>query len=141
MSATATTVLPSKLSYPKTPLDYMAEGYWQDFLAGRSIAGGIAYEAQLQGCRLDETLASLQRLDVFISQWRRDIAKAKASEATILADADYKNLLLFLAFYAGRVLTKQWQHSAQWYGQLELAKHYPNLRVTDDFYQSMAVAY
>ena len=30
---------------PLTPLDYIAAGYWQDFLAGRFVAGGMAYEA------------------------------------------------------------------------------------------------
>ena len=38
---------------PLTPLDYIAAGYWQDFLAGRSIAGGMAYETELQRCKLD----------------------------------------------------------------------------------------
>ena len=37
---------------PLTPLDYIAEGYWQDFLAGRPIAGGIAYETQLHNLSL-----------------------------------------------------------------------------------------
>ncbi len=39
MSATSTALLPAASSISKTPLDYMAEGYWQDFLAGRSFAG------------------------------------------------------------------------------------------------------
>ena len=43
---------------PLTPLDYIAAGYWQDFLAGRPVAGGMAYEAELHQCTLDESLAS-----------------------------------------------------------------------------------
>lgn len=61
----------------KTSLDYMAEGYWQDFLAAEPIAGGIAYEAQLHECQLDETLESLQRVDTLISQIRRDHNQVK----------------------------------------------------------------
>ena len=131
----------------KTSLDYMAEGYWQDFVAGRPIAGGIAYELQLHECQLDETLISLQRVDTLISQMRRDIAKSKSSsgaldEVTLLADDSYRHLLLFLAFYAGRVLAKLWQSEVHWYGQFELKKHYSELPlVADDFYQHMAVIY
>ena len=41
---------------PLTPFDYIAAGYWQDFLADRPIAGGIAYESELRDCILDESL-------------------------------------------------------------------------------------
>ncbi|AMN67803.1 tetratricopeptide repeat protein [Psychrobacter sp. P11G5] len=131
----------------KTSLDYMAEGYWQDFIAGRPVAGGIAYEVQLHQCQLDESLVSLQRVDTLISQIRRDIAKSTdksraLDEITLLTDDSYRNLLLFLAFYTGRVLARQWQNIPHWYGQFELRKHYPELPVVaDDFYQHMAVVY
>lgn len=130
----------------KTSLDYMAEGYWQDFLAAQPIAGGIAYEAQLHECQLDETLESLQRVDTLISQIRRDHTKSNTlDEAKLLADDRYRHLLWFLAFYAGRVLARQWQSLPHWYGQFELKKHYPKLvlttETTDDFYQQMAVVY
>lgn len=62
---------------PVTPLDYMAAGYWQDFLANRPIAGGMAYESQLRACMLDESLASLQRVDTLLSQIRRDLIKTE----------------------------------------------------------------
>ena len=127
----------------KTPIDYIAEGYWQDFLTGHSIAGGIAYQAQLQTCQLDESLESLQRVDTLISKIRRDITKSvELEEAKLLTDEPYRNLLLFLAFYAGRVLAKQWGYMPHWYGQFELNKRYPQLQLTgDDFYQHMAVVY
>ena len=140
MSANAITA--TKTSVIKTPLDYMAEGYWQDFLAGRAIAGGIAYNESLQACQLDESLLSLQRVDILLSQIRRDILKsAEPNEAEVLADERYRNLLIFLAFYAGRVLARQWHYMPKWYGQFELAKRYPDMSVADDFYQHMAVAY
>ena len=141
MCANSTLSLSSSTS--KTPLDYIAEGYWQDFLAGRSIAGGMAYEAQLQACQLDESLASLQRIDTLITQIRRDLIKSNSlNETVLLADEPYRNLLIFLAFYAGRVLAQQWQSLAHWYGHFELQRHYPDLVLaTDDFYQHMAVLY
>ncbi|MGM8899490.1 MULTISPECIES: tetratricopeptide repeat protein [unclassified Psychrobacter] len=132
---------------PKTSLGYMAEGYWQDFIADRPIAGGIAYEKQLHECQLDESLASLQRVDTLILQIRRDITKAKdqsegLGEVALLADERYRNLLLFLAFYAGRVLARQWQSEPHWYEQFELKKHFDTLPlIAEDFYQSMAVVY
>lgn len=128
---------------PLTPVDYIAAGYWQDFLADRSIAGGTAYESELRACTLDESLVSLQRVDILLSRIRRDLIKAdKWDEAELLADGHYRNLMVFLAFYAGRVLAQQWQHTPRWYGQFELSKRYPNLSlISDDFYQHMAVVY
>ncbi|MCG3841437.1 sel1 repeat family protein [Psychrobacter sp. Ps1] len=128
---------------PLTPLDYIAEGYWQDFLAGRSIAGGIAYETELRTCALDESLESLQRIDTLLSQVRRDMIKSGIwDETTLLIDERYRNFMVFLAFYAGRVLARQWQSKPHWYGQFELRKRYPELTlITDDFYQHMAVGY
>lgn len=132
----------------KTALDYSAEGYWQDFLAKRPIAGGIAYEPQLRSCELDESLASLQRLDTLLSQIRRDLFKkanqsnVEVNEAQLLADERFRHLLLFLAFYAGRVLAHHWQSASHWYSQSELRRRYPELNLSaDDFYQEMAVLY
>jgi len=128
---------------PLTPLDYIAAGYWQDFLAGRTVAGGMAYEAELHHCTLDESLASLQRIDTLLSQIRRDMIKFGTwDEAVLLADERYRNFMVFLAFYAGRVLAQQWQYTPHWFGEFELRKRYPALPLlTDKFYQHMAVVY
>lgn len=128
---------------PLTPIDYIAAGYWQDFLAGRPVAGGMAYEAELHHCTLDESLASLQRIDILLSQIRRDMIKSGTwDEAALLADERYRNFMVFLAFYAGRVLAQQWQYTPHWFGEFELRKRYPALPLlTDDFYQHMAVVY
>ena len=128
---------------PLTPLDYIAAGYWQDFLAGRFVAGGMAYEAELHRCTLDESLASLQRVDTLLSQIRRDMIKSGTwDEATLLTDERYRNFMVFLAFYAGRVLAQQWQYTPHWFGEFELRKRYPALPLlTDEFYQHMAVVY
>ena len=128
---------------PLTPLDYIAAGYWQDFLAGRPVAGGMAYEAELHHCTLDESLASLQRIDTLLSQIRRDMIKSGTwDEATLLTDERYRSFMVFLAFYAGRVLAQQWQYTPHWFGEFELRKRYPALPLlTDEFYQHMAVVY
>lgn len=128
---------------PLTPFDYIAAGYWQDFLADRPIAGGIAYESELRDCILDESLASLQRVDTLLSHIRREMVKTgRWHEETLLLDERYRNFMVFLAFYAGRVLAQQWQSTPHWYGQFELHKRYPELALTtDDFYQHMAVVY
>ena len=128
---------------PLTPLDYIAAGYWQDFLAGRPVAGGMAYEAELYHCTLDESLASLQRIDILLSQIRRDMVKSDTwDEAALLIDERYRNFMVFLAYYAGRVLAQHWQNTPHWFGEFELRKRYPTLPLlTDDFYQHMAVVY
>ena len=128
---------------PLTPLDYIAAGYWQDFLAGRPVAGGMAYEAELYQCTLDESLASLQRVDTLLSQIRRDMIKSGTwNEAALLIDERYRNFMVFLAFYAGRVLAQQWQNTPHWFGDFELRKRYSALPLlTNDFYQHMAVVY
>ena len=128
---------------PLTPLDYIAAGYWQDFLAGRPVAGGMAYEAELYQCTLDESLVSLQRVDTLLSQIRRDMIKSGTwNEAALLIDERYRNFMVFLAFYAGRVLAQQWQNTPHWFGDFELRKRYPTLPLlTNDFYRHMAVVY
>ena len=128
---------------PLTPLDYIAAGYWQDFLARRAVAGGIAYEVDLHHCSLDESLASLQRIDVLLSQIRRDMIKSGVwDEAVLLKDERYRNFMVFLAFYAGRVLAQQFQQTPRWFGRFELDTRYPELALTtDDFYQHMALFY
>ena len=128
---------------PLTPLDYIAAGYWQDFLAGRPVAGGMAYEAELYQCTLDESLVSLQRVDTLLSHIRRDMIKSGTwNEAALLIDERYRNFMVFLAFYTGRVLAQQWQNPPHWFGDFELRKRYPALPLlTDDFYQHMAVVY
>ena len=128
---------------PLTPLDYIAAGYWQDFLAGRPVAGGMAYEAELHQCKLDESLVSLQRIDTLLSQIRRDMIKSGTwNEAALLIDERYRNFMVFLAFYAGRVLAQQWQNTPHWFGDFELRKRYSALPLlTNDFYQHMAVVY
>lgn len=128
---------------PLTPLDYIAAGYWQDFTADRVIAGGIAYETELRHCQLDGSLTSLQRIDILLTQIRRDLIKSgQWQEEALLIDERYRNLIMFLAFYAGRVLAQQWQHVPHWFGQFELRKRYPTLPlIADDFYQHMAAVY
>lgn len=128
---------------PLTPLDYIAAGYWQDFLARRAVAGGIAYEVDLHHCGLDESLASLQRLDILLSQIRRDMVKTGIwHEETLITDERYRNFMVFLAFYAGRVLAQQWQQPPRWFGRFELDTRYPQLALTsNDFYQHMAMFY
>lgn len=134
--------LPSTQSELITPLDDMAEDYWQDFLAKRPIAGGIAYESALHDCNLDESLLSLQRVDMLLSQLRRDLIQTdKWHERVILADNGYRNLLVFLAFYGGRVLARQSGNTAHWYRQIELCERYPQLPImADSFYQHMALS-
>ena len=123
----------------KTSVDYMAQGYWQEFLAKRPVAGGLSYEAQLQECQLDDSLASLQRVDTLLSKIRRDSLKDASntlsgsvnaittatytSEQRLLSEDKFRNLLLFLAFYAGRVLAAQWDSRPHWYSQTELQRY------------------
>ncbi len=128
---------------PLTSLDYMAQGYWQDFLAGRAVAGGIAYDARLHDCVLDESLESLQRIDRLLTYIRREMIKsAEWNEEAALENEQFRNLMVFLAFYAGRVMATQSKSTVHWYSQFELGKRYPNLPLeSDDFYHHMAAVF
>lgn len=128
---------------PLTSLDYMAQGYWQDFLAGRAVAGGITYDARLHDCVLDESLESLQRIDRLLTYIRRGMIKsAEWNEEAALENEQFRNLMVFLAFYAGRVMATQSKSTVHWYSQFELGKRYPNLPLeSDDFYHHMAAVF
>ena len=88
----------------------------------------MAYERALHECALDETLESLQRIDILLSQVRRELIKGSIwDESALLLDEHYRNFMMFVAFYAGRVLAQQRQQTLHWYGQFELRKRYADL--------------
>lgn len=131
----------------KTPIEAIADSYWQDYVMVRPIdsscSNSVAYETELRSCQLDETLISLQRVDDLLLTIRRNHIKAGTLvEKELLADERYRHLLLFLAFYAGRVLAKQWQYVPHWYEASKLRSLYPKLPLSaDNFYHRMAVYY
>lgn len=125
----------------QSTLDYVADGYWQDFLAKRPVAGGMAFEVEVRYCRLDDTLDSLQRIDTLLSNLRHNLIRAGAlDESALLSDPQYRHLLLFLAFYSGRVLGSQLGIKPHWFDLFDIKSRSPALTLSrDDFYQQMAL--
>lgn len=123
-----------------TPLDHIAQSYWQDFIGGRAIDGGVNYEAELKASRLDLTLDSLKRVDALLTAIRRDLLKRNVKELVFLGEEKNRNLLLFVAFYVGEVFKS---HGAQitWLGRFELQQNFYKLTLSDEFFHFMALQF
>lgn len=85
----------------KSAFDKVAEKFWQDYKNGQPIGGGMAFEAQVRECVLDETTDSLKDLDRLLNTVKAGLTD---SEQVLLGRAEFRNFLLFLGFYAGRVV-------------------------------------
>lgn len=86
----------------KSTFDKVADKFWQDYKNGQPIGGGMAFEAQVRECVLDETTDSLKDLDRLLNTVKAGLID---SEQALLGRAEFRNFLLFLGIYAGRVVT------------------------------------
>lgn len=132
------------------PLNRVALDYWHDYQSGRPIDGGVAFEPILRKIKLDGSLESLAVLDKFLQQAKPHLA----DNAVLLGQKiDQRNLLTFIAFYAGLVLAFH-AHSSQFHNQNgltptmnwvsfdKLCQTFPPLErlIADDISYSLAVS-
>lgn len=122
------------------PLNTIARSYLQDWYAGQAVAmldGGMAYEPQLRKLNLDGSLASLALLDRFLDVVKPHLATDYRLLNSQLAQ---KNLLTFIAFYAGMVWAYQAKFTPYWMTHVHLTGRYPALTkaIDDDFSYSLA---
>jgi hypothetical protein len=75
------------------------------------VPGGWAQESALRALQLDYSVASLERIDRFIAQWRPRLV---GQGATFLEDAGHRNLLHLLAFYAGELIGRARRTRPRW---------------------------
>lgn len=106
-----------------TAFDLVAEQHWQDYLQNLPVAGGMAYESRVRACGLDESMDSLKRLDALLALIKSELSDQTPS--VLMKQSSFRHFLLFLGFYAGRVVSKNtrvrlsWQDFGtlqQWFG-------------------------
>lgn len=137
-----------------TALDQIALAYLQDWHQQRPIDGGVAFEAQLRQLSLDGSMQSLSELDNFLLQLKPQFI---ADIAQIRQHSQQRNLLLFIAFYSGAVLTYQAHNfltalqatqsdkltTPTWISYQQLGEAFPPLMrlIDDDFSYSLALSF
>lgn len=123
----------------KSPIEFIADAFWEDFEAQRPINGGVLCEDKLHQCQLDGSILSLRCLDDLLDELR---LQWSGKETLFIQDERNRNLLLFIGFYMGRILAKSWHTAPQWLSQHEVATHYPHLKVRqENAYHFMALNY
>lgn len=140
----------SRQHQPQPPLNHVVWDYWHDYQTGKPIDGGVAFEPILRKIPLDGSLTSLQVLDKFLDKAKPHLAD---NLLNISQKTDQRNLLTFIAFYAGLVLTYHAsqptfsnQHalipSPNWVSFDKLYQTYPPLQrvINNDFSYSLAVS-
>lgn len=88
------------------------------------VQNGLAFESLLRATRLDYSVQSLERIDVFLDALRKT---RKISEASYLEDPATQNLLYLLAFYVGEVIGRSLGAQPQWSTYEELAAGQPQV--------------
>ncbi|GHU33233.1 hypothetical protein AGMMS50256_24770 [Betaproteobacteria bacterium] len=97
---------------------------WEHELSFEGI-GGLAFEGLLRHCRLDYSVASLSRIDVFLGVLRKT---KKVDPGTFLDAKANKNLLFLLASYTGEVISRSAGCPVEWYRFDEMLKIDPAIR-------------
>lgn len=118
-----------------TAFDKVADKFWQEYQNGTPIGGGMAFETQVRACELDETTDSLKKLDRLLIAIKEKIT---ADESALLAQKEFRNFLLFLGFYVGRVVANyRPKLTFHWQSFDELKEQY-KLSEQDKFYKMAA---
>ncbi|MDB5873667.1 MAG: hypothetical protein JWQ07_3109 [Ramlibacter sp.] len=86
------------------------------------IPKGLAFESLLRTCKLDYSVLSLQRIDVFLDALRKT---GKLRQDTYLDDPAAQNLLFLLAYYVGEVIARTLRSPPQWLTHDEAVALYP----------------
>ncbi len=126
------------MSQHKSNLAKSAEGYVASFLRGDSFPGGFAYREQLNGCRLDFTLDSLNRIDTLLDHLRK---RQMQSFETFMENPANQHFLHFIAFYAGKVTGMNVGVEPEWYTREEAIARVPQLQNLwpDDFFETSII--
>lgn len=95
-----------------TAFDLVAEQHWQDFAKDLPVAGGMAYQSRIRACGLDESMDSLKRLDVLLALIKEELVDQ--APTALMQQSSFRHFLLFLGFYAGRVVAKNTRVKLAW---------------------------
>ena len=99
-------------------LTFRALCYLHAFEHRLPLQDGLAFESLLRATRLDYSVQSLERIDVFLDALRKT---RKVSEDGHLNDQAVQNLLYMLAFYVGEVIGRSLGTRPHWSTYQELA--------------------
>ncbi len=99
-------------------LTFRALCYLHAFDHRLPVQGGLAFESLLRAARLDYSVQSLERIDIFLDALRKT---RKIDQATYLGDPAAQNLLTLLAFYTGEVIGRSLGAQPQWFTYDEIA--------------------
>ncbi len=102
------------------------------------VPGGWAQEPALRALQLDYSVASLERIDRFIAQWRPRLV---GQGAQFLEDAGHRNLLHLLAFYAGELIGRARRTPPRWTNWLGLVDSLRIVNLGVDFLNTIACEY
>lgn len=114
-------------SFTPTALDNIALSFWQDYHQYTPIGGGMAYENKLRECVLDDGLDSLKRLDQLLTAVAHDLSHKAYDEKSALKQTPFRNFLLFVMFYVGRVVSRILNEPISWQPMEQLAQYYPHV--------------
>lgn len=114
-------------AFRPTAFDTVAKNFWQDYMQGNPIGGGTAYENKLRECRLDGSLDSLKQLDRLLLAIKKDLHKRNYDEKLVLQQNSFRNLLLFIMFYAGKVASHELKETGSWQPVAHMEQYYPNV--------------
>ncbi len=103
-----------------------------------SVPGGWAQESALRALQLDYSVASLERIDRFIAQWRPRLV---GQGAQFLEDAGHRNLLHLLAFYAGELIGRARRRPPRWTNWLGVVDSLRIVNLGADFLNTIACEY
>jgi hypothetical protein len=99
-------------------LTYRALCYLYAFEHRLPVQDGLAFESLLRATRLDYSVQSLERIDIFLDALRKT---RKITEDNYLNDPAIQNLLYMLAFYVGEVIGRSAGALPQWSTYEEVA--------------------
>ena len=99
-------------------LTFRALCYLHAFEHRLPVADGLAFESLLRATRLDFSVQSLERIDVFLDALRKT---KKISQDGDLNDPAIQNLLYLLAFYIGEVIGRAVGTRPHWSSYEEVA--------------------
>lgn len=119
-----------------TAFDKVAQTFWQQHQNNLPIGGGMAYESRVRDCQLDESIDSLKRLDALLTVIKNELL-AKQMQEELLQQSSFRNFLLFVGFYAGRVLAAQLKQKIIWLDFARLKQDYA-LTTESHFFVAMA---
>lgn len=128
---------PTSSTFDVTAFDKAMDNLWQDFVLGRPIGGGMLFEGNVRACCLDESVESLKHLDRLLLTIKKQLTDTP--EITLLKDSKFRNFVLFLASYVGRVLAKASAMPVSWRGLDELRQAHKLDTSSGKFYVLTAI--